>query len=91
MVIRATLYCQGADTVRLTRGDHMSRAEKFHHRQRLIARRRHYFGRDLTDEPRHLGRVVNTPTPCSCIFCGNARLSAGMTMQERRAGLAAGD
>lgn len=69
----------------------MSRADKFHHRERLKARRRHHWGRDLSNEPAHLAKAVNTPTPCSCLMCGNKRRHAGETMQERRADLAAND
>lgn len=63
----------------------MSRAEKFHHRERLKAKRRNHWGRDLLREPKVLARAVNTPKPCSCLACGNERKHSGSTMQERRA------
>ena len=56
-----------------------------------MRRRRFHWGRDLSREPGSLPRVVNTPKPCSCLLCGNARRHAGPTMQERRAMLAAND
>lgn len=64
----------------------MSRASKFHHRERLLAKRRLHWGRDLNDEPQHRARAVNTPTPCSCPMCGHPRKLFGPTMQERRHG-----
>ena len=42
-------------------------------------------------EPKALAVAVNTPKPCSCLMCGNARKHDGMTMQERRAELAEHD
>ncbi len=67
----------------------MSRALKFHHRQRLKQNRRWYWGydRDLRKEPKRLGKIINTPKPCSCLICGNERAHAGNTMQERKADL----
>lgn len=64
----------------------MSRALNRHHRARLKRSRRYYWGRDLVQgPPRQLGRVIDTPHPCSCLMCGNERAHAGRTMQERRA------
>ena len=65
----------------------MSRALKFHHRQRLQQNRRWYWGRDLSEDPKRLAEMINTPKPCSCLFCGNERAHAGDTMQERKADL----
>lgn len=69
----------------------MARDKKFHHRERLKANRRFHWGRDLHGEPKALAVAVNTPKPCSCLMCGNARKHDGMTMQERRAELAEHD
>ena len=69
----------------------MARADKFHHRERLKAKRRRYWGRDLIREPKRLGQAVGTPTPCSCPMCGNPRHYAGDSMQERRAALSERD
>ncbi len=69
----------------------MARDKKFHHRERLKANRRFHWGRDLKDEPKRLSQAVDTPTPCSCLMCGNARKHSGPTMQERRAELAERD
>ena len=59
-------------------------AERRHHRERLMRKRRFHWGRDLSREPEILARVVNTPCSCSCAMCGNPRWHAGPTMQERR-------
>jgi hypothetical protein len=41
-------------------------------RARIMKNRRFYWwGRRLTSE--ELGKVVDTPTPCSCWMCGNPR------------------
>jgi hypothetical protein len=72
------------------------RAVRRHHRDRLKCRRKYYHGRGSgpTDAPiteEFLGRMVDTPTPCSCQMCRNPRRSAWykveekLTMQERRA------
>lgn len=63
----------------------MTRDSKFHHRERLKLNRRNHWGRDLSAQPEILSRAVNTPKPCSCFMCGNARKHAGATLQERRA------
>ena len=63
----------------------MSREMRIHHRQRIKASRRYYWGRDLSHEPKQYGMAVDTPKPCSCWMCGNPRGHKGPTMQERRA------
>jgi hypothetical protein len=63
----------------------MSRAMKFHHRERLMANRRFWWGRDLRDTPEHLSKAVNTKMPCSCPMCGNQRYAKGKPLHERRA------
>ena len=45
------------------------RAERRHHRERLKASRRFFWGRDLRQEPGMLAAAVDTPTPCSCWMC----------------------
>jgi hypothetical protein len=47
------------------------RAVRQHHRARLIARRRHHFGRVRTSG--EAAKAATTPTPCSCWMCGNPR------------------
>lgn len=61
------------------------RSLRRHHRDRIKARRRNYWGRDLRKEPANLGKVSITPHPCSCLMCGNARRHSGATRQERYA------
>jgi hypothetical protein len=45
------------------------RSARRHHRERLKAKRRFQWGRDLRLEPVALAQVVDTPTPCSCALC----------------------
>lgn len=63
------------------------RAIRRHHRERLRAKRRFHWGRDLsTEPPQNIARAINTPTPCSCWMCGNPRRYFGeQSVQERRA------
>lgn len=63
------------------------RALNRHHRQRLLAKRRFYHGRDYDDPEleRRRGQNAKTPVPCSCCMCGNPRKYFGeRTVQERR-------
>lgn len=63
----------------------MSCAINRHHRAHMKRNRRHYCGRDLSQDPRRLGMCIRTPHPCSCLMCGNERKHAGPTLRERRA------
>ena len=65
----------------------MSKLRTLHHRERLKQARKHYWGRDLSQNPHALSSVVNTPCRCSCPMCGNRRKHLGPTLQERRATL----
>lgn len=59
---------------------------KFHHRARLKAKRRNYWGRDLLLKPENHAKVVDTPKPhCRCRLCANRRKREGASMQELRA------
>jgi len=60
----------------------MSRALRRHHAARLKLARRFYFGVDNRADPRRYGKVLQTPTPCSCWMCGNARRYAGRARAE---------
>ena len=52
----------------------MQRALRRHHAARLKAARAHWhWGRSLQGNAKALGKVVNTPCPCSCWQCGNPR------------------
>ncbi|EGQ60392.1 hypothetical protein GGI1_00135 [Acidithiobacillus sp. GGI-221] len=70
------------------RDSKLARAMRRHHRYRLYHNRRFHWGRDLAESdenPKTRGRVVNTPTPCSCWMCGNPRRHFGeKTLQELR-------
>ncbi|WP_404833422.1 hypothetical protein [Alcaligenes nematophilus] len=46
-----------------------TRAVRRAHVERLKKQRRFWWGRELTGK--ELGRVVETPKPCSCWMCGN--------------------
>lgn len=60
------------------------RSLRRHHNSRLKAKRRFHFGRDLRQEPKTLGKIVDTPCPCSCRMCGNPRRKQGqITRQEQ--------
>jgi len=67
------------------------RAYRRHHYNRLKAKRirdcywgRGYKGSDRLWSKESLGIAVNTPTPHSCLLCGNMRDLEGPTLQERR-------
>lgn len=60
----------------------MSRAIRRHHADRLKHARRFYFGMDHRNDPRQLGKVLQTPKPCSCWMCGNQRSSIGPKRAE---------
>lgn len=61
----------------------MKRALRRHHAKRLKKNRKQHWGMPL--EPKALGRVLNTATPCSCWMCGNPRRRFGTkSLQERR-------
>jgi hypothetical protein len=78
----------------------VSRGRAFRRTMRLVLRkrRRYYGGRSdkpsgLAPDAAFLGRVVDTPHPCSCYMCCNHRRSplakgkSRLTIQEQRAGL----
>jgi hypothetical protein len=49
------------------------RSHRLHHRERLKAKRRFQWGRDLRLEPVALAQAVDTPTPCSCALCSSRK------------------
>lgn len=62
----------------------MKRALRRHHVARLKKARRYYWGQDIRQDAKSLGKVVETPTPCSCWMCGNPRRTINeATWQER--------
>ena len=64
----------------------MKRALRRHHVARLKAARRFHWGRDIRQDAKSLGKVVDTPCPCSCWMCGNPRRHfKEATLQELRA------
>lgn len=65
---------------------HRNRAFRRHHAARIKQRVEKYYGGAHADDPRRLGRLAHTRTPCSCWMCGNPRRHTGeRTLQERRA------
>lgn len=57
-----------------------------HHVARLKAARRSHYGRDIRHDAKSLGKVVDTPCPCSCWMCGNPRrYFKEITRQEQAA------
>ncbi|MEZ4775950.1 MAG: hypothetical protein R3D00_22420 [Bacteroidia bacterium] len=59
------------------------RAIRRHHRERLLQKRKNYWGNDRVHEIK--ANVINTPKPCSCFMCGNPRKYWNeKTVQERR-------
>ena len=64
----------------------MKRALRKHHAARLKKTRGFHWGRDIRQDAKSLGKVVDTPAPCSCWMCGNPRRYFNeSTQQERRA------
>jgi hypothetical protein len=60
------------------------RAERRHHRERLLKLRKRNWSGMYRDDPVVLSKLVDTPTPCSCWMCRNDRQNEGPTMQEVR-------
>jgi len=59
------------------------RAIRRHHYERLKKKRSNY--RVWSQNPAKAGFLVTTPTPCSCVMCGNPRRHFGeLTIQEIR-------
>ena len=62
------------------------RAYRRHQLARVKRRVREYYGGVHRDEPRRLGWLAHTRTPCSCWMCGNRRRYwRELTLQEQRA------
>lgn len=67
-----------------------TRAYRRQQRHRIKTRVADYYGGHARNDPRQLGRLATTPTPCSCWMCGNARRHRGeLSLQERRTEAAA--
>jgi hypothetical protein len=62
----------------------MTRAERRHHRGRLLVKRRGYAVAKDDPTPKRLGKLARTATPCSCEMCRNQRANEGPTLGERR-------
>jgi hypothetical protein len=62
------------------------RAYRRHQRERIKQRVQRYYGGYARGSTRHVGRLAETRTPCSCWMCGNPRRYwRERTLQERRA------
>ncbi|RIX45692.1 MAG: hypothetical protein D3M94_12810 [Rhodocyclales bacterium GT-UBC] len=60
------------------------RALRRHHVARLKKSRRWYYGTDLWQSAKDIGRATHTPQQCSCWMCGNQRKHFGVSIQELR-------
>lgn len=65
----------------------MKRALRQHHAARLKAARRFHWGRDIRHDAKSLGKVVDTPCPCSCWMCGNPRRHFKKRTRRERAAI----
>lgn len=62
--------------------DTSKRAVRRHHNNRVKNSRKIHWGKKIED-PKELGKLMDTPTPCSCHMCGNTRKWYGrITKQE---------
>jgi hypothetical protein len=62
-----------------------SRAFRRHQEQRIKRRVAGYYGGYARENPRAIGQLARTRTPCSCWMCGNARrYFKEPTLQEQR-------
>ena len=72
-------------SVRRQRGEEFkmrSRAYRRYQLERLKKRVAKYYGGYAANNPRHLGRLAATRTPCSCWMCRNPRRNGYVTLQE---------
>lgn len=74
-----------------TRDDRMQAATRAKNRaKRRIKSQYHYdpfgFGNPRLKDPKVIGKLANTPCPCSCEMCGNPRrhFKDKLTIQEKR-------
>ncbi len=66
------------------------RAYRRHQLERVKRLVRLYYGGVHRSDPRRLGGLAHTRTPCSCWMCGNPRrYRRELTLQEQRAHLSA--
>jgi hypothetical protein len=62
------------------------RAQRRADRARIKLKVKDYYGGVHKDNPRHIGIMIDTQTPCSCFMCGNPRKYYGRkTFQEIKA------
>lgn len=61
-----------------------NRAVRRHHRARLKAKRKSYWGGNAASTPTAQGAVTRTPQVCSCVGCGNPRWIWGRSISELR-------
>ena len=62
----------------------MKRAERRWQLDRIKRRVARYYGGYAAGDPRRIGKLAQTRTPCSCEMCGNPRAILGPTRAERR-------
>jgi len=61
----------------------MSIQQQHHNLQRIKNKRRNYWGRDLSKEPKYLGMACSTTNTCNCFICRNDRLNGKITLKEK--------
>lgn len=71
--------------------ERFNRAVRRHHRARLKKARSKYWGTvwehpELTDKDRakYLGKLVTTPSPCSCWMCNRPRKRFGDSIADKK-------
>lgn len=67
--------------------NHNKRALRRHHVKRLKRKRASYYWWWGENDPKRIGKIVNTPCMCSCSGCGNPRRQGWdekRTIQERK-------
>jgi len=59
------------------------RSERRHQVERLKAKRRFHWGRDLREDDRALGMAVQTPCSCNCWLCSPRRRGERLAKEVR--------
>lgn len=61
------------------------RGVRRHHLERMKRKVANYYGGYAKGNPKIIGRLAQTRTPCSCYMCGNPRRKLGeVTLAEKK-------